>query len=136
MDGDLRFLGHAKREVQFLVLLHSFAADMSDVDDAGRCRHLREREHFVRILRPAAFESGDEPPCAFLHRPRSELHHALQLRGRCGSSGIAHHDQSNLLVGHLRDDVHGDALLSKGLPVAGEVGPAPLRRGQPVSRGD
>ena len=85
VDGDLRFLGHANREVQFLVLLHALRCRCA----TRRCRRcdghdLRDLDDFVRMLRPAALESRDESPGAFLHRAGGELLHPLELRGVAG----------------------------------------------------
>ena len=98
-------------------------------------RHdLRDLDHLVRMFRSAALEPPDESPRAFAHRSRGELLHALELGRRRRREVVAFDDVADLVVRHLRDDVHRDALLAERLPVAREVGPGALRLRQPVAR--
>src|SRR4030095_4894017 len=48
---------------------------------------------------------------------------ALARAGRGGAVVVPNHAEPPLVVRHLRDDVHRDALAGQRLPVAGEVGP-------------
>ena len=134
VDRQLRFLGDANREVQLLVLLHALAADVRHVDAIRGGDGLRQLDHFLRMRRTAALESRDQSPRPLAHRAKRQLLHPLQLRGVRRPRAVAHDDETYLVVGHLRDDVHRDALLPERAPVAGEVGPGVLRVRQAVTR--
>ena len=123
VHGQFGFVGDANREVELLRLLVAFAAGMRRVVAAIAGHRLRHVEHFVRMLRSAALEARHQPPRAFFHRSRDELHHALALRGRGRTRLESHHHAPHLLGGDVRDRVDRDALLLEAREVLRERGP-------------
>ena len=98
VDGDLRFFGHADRELDFLLLLEAFAADVRRVVAAVGRDHPGELDDFRGMIRSTALEPRDEPPRAFFHRSRHELLHAIELGGRGGTRVVSHDDAAHLFA--------------------------------------
>ena len=123
VDGNLRLLRDANRKVDFAVLFGALAADVGHIDPVVLRHDFCDLDDFFWMFGPAALESRHEPPRTFFHRAGCQLLHPFELADRRRRRVVSDCDKTNLLEGDLRDDIHGDSLLSERLPVTREVGP-------------